>query len=145
MSAFFIAINRDRTSFEKEVANTMMSQLDRFGGDSAKLILGDYFAIGFQSKWRVPEEQGEQQPLKQGERWFGFYGRIDNRVELIDALALNNVEPNKSISDANLAQLYLEKLGSDKLSTIIGPFALFQFNEHSGDLLFARDGMGARH
>ncbi len=145
MSAFFIAINRDRQPFEKALAESMMSRLDRFGDDSRELVFGDYFAIGFQGTWRVPEEQGETQPLKHAELWFGFYGRIDNRTELISTLEDLGLSIEQGVSDAKLAMEYLANNPIDRLADIVGPFALFQFNELSGELLLARDGMGARH
>lgn len=145
MSAFFIAINRDLQPFDKALAESMMSQLDRFGDNTRELILGDYFAIGFQGTWRVPEEQGETQPLKHGELWFGFYGRIDNRSELISTLRELGLSIEEGASDAKLAMEYLANNGVDRLTDIVGPFSLFQFNQLSGELLLARDGMGARH
>lgn len=145
MTAFFIAINRDRQPFDKSLAQTMMSQLDRFGDDSKQLIVGDYFAIGFQSTWCVPEEQGETQPLKLESSWFGFYGRVDNRAELIAALSEKHETIDDQVSDAWLAQHYLRVFSLSCLSDIVGPFALFQFDERSGELLLARDGMGSRH
>jgi len=144
MSAFFIAINRDRQPFDKSLAASMMSRLDRFGDDTRQLVVGDYFAIGFQSTWRMPEEQGETQPSKSDDQWFGFYGRIDNRTELIDALIKNRSFVDHSISDAQLARQFLNTFSLSLLSDIVGPFALFQFDERSGELLLARDGMGGR-
>ncbi len=144
MSAFFIAINRDQQPFEKALAESMMSRLNRFGDDSRQLVIGGYFAIGFQATWCVPEEQGETQPLRLGDRWFGFYGRIDNRSELICSLIELGFSVEDDISDAKLAMEYLSDSPIDRLKDIIGPFALFQFNERSGELVLARDGMGAR-
>ncbi len=147
MSAFFIAINRDGKPFDKSVADSMMSQLDRFGGDSHKLVVCDYFAIGFQTLWRVPEETGEQQPLKSGARWFGFYGRVDNREQLFESLSnfssLNEREKRR-ISDAHLVEHYFLQYGVEGLANIVGPFVLFCFDQTSQNLVLARDGMGAR-
>jgi len=148
MSAFFIAINRNREPFDKSIAESMMFQLDRFGGDSHKLIVGDYFAIGFQTVWRVPEELDEEQPLVSGTSWFGFYGRIDNRQQLLHRVLEHSTSSDSSeltISDAQLAERYFQQYGLTGLSDIIGPYSLFCFDEITGDLVLARDGMGARH
>jgi len=142
MSAFFIAINRDREPFEKSVADLMMAQLDRFGHDSKMLIVRDHYAIGFQSHWTVPEEQGEQQPLScDDKQWFAFYGRVDNRHELLERLA----KPSQLvISDAALVQEYLHTFGQESLVDLVGPFALLSFKPDADSLILARDGMGAR-
>lgn len=143
MSAFFIAINKDHRPFDLGVAQAMMAQLDRFGDDSQKLVVNQHYAIGFQSTWTLPEEAGERQPLETGQdRWFVFYGRLDNRAELLSKLA----KPSSSkISDAVLAQEYLQNVGSEFLSDLIGPFVLLDYDAKADRLLLARDGMGARH
>ncbi|MFT6407077.1 MAG: asparagine synthase (glutamine-hydrolyzing) [Arenicella sp.] len=143
MSAFFIAINRDCRPFDRLVADAMMTQLDRFGDDAKKLIVTDNYAIGFQSTWTLPEEEGEQQPLANGDNgWFAFYGRLDNRTELLAKLSR---PADYRISDAALSQEYLENVGYQSLSDLIGPFVLLDYDARSGRLLLARDGMGARH
>jgi asparagine synthase (glutamine-hydrolysing) len=143
MSAFFIAINRDRRPFNGAVAKAMMAQLDRFGDDAKKLIVTEHYAIGFQSTWTLPEEQGEQQPLKTRQGcWFAFYGRLDNRSQLLTVL---DKPLDYQISDAALSQEYLESFGRQSLSDLIGPFVLLDYDANVDRLLLARDGMGARH
>ncbi len=146
MSAFFIAINRKKTPFDPCVADRMMSQLDHFGHDAKHLVVHEHFAIGYQSHWAVPEEVGERQPLEiSNQHWFVFYGRLDNRDALITTL-LNQYAKvvETGISDAALAQCYLEVCGIECLQDFIGPFVLVSFNVHSDELIFARDGMGGR-
>jgi asparagine synthase (glutamine-hydrolysing) len=142
MSAFFIAINRDNRPFSVDVANAMMSQLDRFGHDSCRLIVKDHYAIGFQSHWLVAEEQGERQPLQCSEnQWFAFYGRLDNRPILLEKLGLPT---HHVMSDAALSHDYLKSFGTQSLDDLIGPFVLIRFDAKSGELMLARDGMGGR-
>ena len=121
----------------------MMAQLDRFGDDAKKLVVTQHYAIGVQSTWTLPEEEGEQQPFETQEGgWFAFYGRLDNRAELLTKLA----KPLDSIiSDAALSQEYLKRFGNRLLSDLIGPFVLLDFNPETDRLLLARDAMGARH
>ncbi|MBL4671799.1 MAG: hypothetical protein JKX81_06030, partial [Arenicella sp.] len=143
MSAFFIAINRDHRPFDLAVAQAMMAELDRFGDDAKKLVVNQHYAIGFQSTWTLPEEDGEQQPLETGQDcWFAFYGRLDNRAELLAKLAKSI---DSKISDAALAQEYLKSFGSELLSDLLGPFVLLDYDAKADRLLLARDGMGARH
>jgi len=147
MSAFFLAINRDKSSFEQDIAESMMAPLDRFGHDARRLFVQDHYAIGYQSHWLVPEEQGEYQPLQvDNDRWFMFYGRLDNRDALLSELnQLNDVTLRSSmISDALLAYRYLLALGVSRLQDLIGPFVLLSFDAVTNKVIVARDGMGAR-
>jgi len=65
MSAFFFAINRNKSIFEYDVASKMMEAISVFGHDQASLVVKDHYALGYQSHWSVPEEVGECQPLNE--------------------------------------------------------------------------------
>jgi len=121
----------------------MMRQLDRFGDDSKNLIVKDHYAMGYQSHWSVPEEIGEQQPLDLGDqRWFFFYGRVDNRQQLFNDLELRAV---RAVSDAQLVSKYFTAFGEQGLENIIGPFVLVEFDSSRNSVFMARDAMGARY
>ena len=89
MSAFFVYIDLQQSAVPKPLAEKLHSTLDHFGADQNQLVVEDHFALGYQSMWVVPEEQGERQPLydDESESWLVFYGRIDNRHELVTALS----------------------------------------------------------
>jgi len=143
MSAFFFAMNRDGSNFDHSLAASMMSQLDGFGDDSSELIVKDNFAIAYQARWSVPEENGEQQPLHRDKRhYFVFLGRLDNRTEIIQFLALSD---GQSMSDAELVWQYVLRFGASRLNDIIGPYVFVAFDAISNELLVARDPMGGRH
>lgn len=146
MSAFFIAINRNKREFDPVIAQNMMTQLDRFGHDAKRLVIQDHYAIGYQSCWMVAEEEGEQQPLEfNDQQWFVFYGRLDNREVLLEALLETSAKQHGSnISDAVLAQCYLQSFGIERLTDLLGPFVLVNFNSKDDELVCARDGMGGR-
>lgn len=97
------------------------------------------------SQWKTPEDIGEQQPLlkQANQHYFLFDGRIDNRVELLDALKYKE-RSQRTISDATLAFDYLEYFGKEALGNIIGPFALAWLQSSTKTLLLARDPMGNR-
>lgn len=143
MSAFFLSINRDQSFFEHSIAQKMMSALDRFGHDQTDLIVKDHYAIGYQSLWAVPEEQGERQPLldKAKGSWTCFYGRIDNRETLFKLLGMDT---DLVMSDAQLLREFFQQFGVDKLNEVIGPFVFLQFNPKTNHIIAARDGMGGR-
>lgn len=144
MSAFFISINRDGAPFEPAFAHNMMKAIEHYGGDDRQLILQDNFAIGYQSFWTVPEEQGERQPLfdEESQTWLVFYGRIDNRRDLVNQLSLSLAE---SLSDAAILHQYLIQFGETRLAQVIGPFVFVLFHPASSHVLCARDGMGGRN
>jgi len=146
MSAFFLSINRDGSAFKQAEADMMMKAIDHFGCDARKLIVQSNFALGYQSLWTVPEEQGEQQPLldSNSQTWFLFYGRIDNRAQLIAELDQNSglAEP---LSDAALMHTYYLTFGEQGLGRVIGPFVLVLFDPETGAVTAARDAMGGRH
>ena len=144
MSAFFFALNRDQSEFDPKIARDMMRQLNVFGHDQACLQVQTNFALGYQSLWTVPEEVGEVQPLYKQQQgcWFLFDGRIDNRSFLLDAL---NVTSASRMSDAQLMLLFYSTFGTQRLNEVIGPFVFVAFNEVSGKLFAARDGMGGRN
>jgi len=146
MSAFFLSVNRNGSGFAPSQAQRMMSQLDRFGRDAKQLLVQDHYALGYQSLWMVPEEQGEQQPLfnQSTGDYLMFSGRIDNRETLIEILQLKD----HYLSDAQLMMAFYQQHKTqiqDKLKAIIGPFVFVVFNPQSQHLFAARDAMGGRY
>lgn len=123
----------------------MMKAIDHFGCNARQLIVQDNVALGYQSFWTVPEEQGEQQPLfdQVSQTWLMFYGRIDNRQELLLELDLTHQRDN--MSDAEILQAYFLGFGEGRLGRVVGPFVFVLFNQNSGEVIAARDAMGGRH
>ena len=143
MSAFFLAINRDQSPFQATVAQTMMQAIAHFGHDAEQLHVQDHFALGYQSLWTVPEEQGEQQPLydEASGAWLLFYGRIDNRDELLTQLSL---PLSTCMSDAALLLAFYLHQGEGALGQIIGPFVFVIYHSQTDKVIAARDCMGGR-
>ena len=143
MSAFFFAMNRNGSHFDRSLAESMMRQLDGFGDDSSELIVTDNFAIAYQARWSVPEEQGEQQPLHcNKQHYFVFLGRLDNRSEIIEFLAFSD---GQSMSDAELVWRYVLRFGIARLNDLIGPYVFVAFDAKTKQVLAARDPMGGRY
>lgn len=147
MSAFFVYIDLQQSAIAKPLAEKLFTTLDHFGVDHKHLVVQDNFALGYQSMWVVPEEQGERQPLYDPETdsWMVFYGRIDNRQELTTALC--PADANEALaawSDAKLLHQYLLRFGSEKLADVIGPFVFVLFHPQNNQVLAARDAMGGR-
>jgi len=144
MSAFFVAINRDFSGFDQGIAERMMSSIEAFGHDVQSLIVKDHYAIAYQSRWSVPEEVGERQPLCDVEReqWFVFHGRLDNRDDLFEMLG---EPPTNTLSDAALVWRFFIRQGESALNDIIGPFVFVVIESSSNKVIAVRDGMGGRY
>ena len=143
MSAFFLAINRDNSRFEPALAERMMTQIDRFGHDAKSLLVQNHFAIGYQARWLTPEESKEPQPLFLGEHlMLLFYGRIDNRSQLLKKV---NLEITSTISDADIVARCYRQFGDACLDYFRGPFVFVFFNKETNDVVACRDAMGGRY
>ena len=146
MSAFFLSINRDGVEFAPHQAQSMMTQLDRFGKDTRQLLVQDHYALGYQSLWTVPQELGEQQPLYDHNNgdYLMFNGRIDNRESLFKLLQLKDHD----MSDAQLMIAFYQRYKKNlqqNLKAVIGPFVFVVFNPQQQKVVAARDAMGGRY
>ena len=121
----------------------MMWAIDRFGHDASNLLIEAHYAIGYQSRWSVPEEVGERQPLRSANgHWFVFLGRIDNRSHLAARLGLSE---SAELSDAALLLRFIDSLGQERLSEVIGPYVFVRYDPQDDVIVAARDGMGGRY
>ncbi|MEM7357982.1 MAG: asparagine synthase-related protein [Pseudomonadota bacterium] len=148
MSAFFVYIDLQQSAVPQPLAERLFFTLDHFGLDQKQLVVEDHIALGYQSMWVVPEEQGEQQPLydADSESWLVFYGRIDNRLELVAKLSSEEHHGEfAQLSDARLFHQYLLKFGTTSLAAVIGPFVFVLVNQRTNEVLAARDAMGGRY
>lgn len=76
-----------------------------------------------------------------------FSGRLDNRSELVDALAAALVDSsvsNSKESDGDLALAAYKKWGTDAFARLVGPFALVLVDHRERRVLAARDALGCR-
>ncbi|GHA07587.1 asparagine synthetase B [Arenicella chitinivorans] len=143
MSAFFFALNRQGQLVDPSRAERMMTALEAYGPDASRLICDTHFAMGYQSRWDVPEEVGERQPLfdHTSQQYFAFHGRIDNRERLLKELPDVGAE---NTSDAQLLFAYLQAFGEHGINEVIGPFVFVWFDQQQQRVLAARDAMGGR-
>lgn len=120
-----------------------MKALEVYGPDANRLLCEKHVALGYQSRWVVPEEVGETQPLvdRTAEQWFAFHGRIDNRDELLAQLP---AKYSSDVSDAELFLAHLQAHGESGLDAVVGPFVFVWFDLRHQRVLAARDAMGGR-
>lgn len=106
---------------------------------------GGHVALGHQHFWITPEEQGERQPLSDAAgRWaIAFDGRLDNRREVVNQLALDSVDPGR-LSDAALVMRAYARWGTSCIKHFLGAFAFAIWDVEQEHLFLARDALGAR-
>lgn len=105
-------------------------------------VSGPTWRLAFQQFWTTPEEVGERQPLclPQCGVWLAFEGRLDNREELVEALA---GAVTHAFSDAQFALAAFERWGEEAFARFVGPFAVVVV-DRSGRVICARDQLGER-
>lgn len=93
----------------------------------------------------TPEALEERQPLVSpgGEACLGWNGRLDNREELIAALAAQGVRPADFTDPGLVLSAYLQ-WGTDCVQRLVGDFALALWDARRRQLWCARDYIGIR-
>ena len=91
-----------------------------------------------------PESVGERQPIRlEGSGVVVVaVARVDNRSALIDQLPL--VEDSRGASDCEIIARSFERWGAACVERLIGDFVFAAWDPRTGDLVVARDPMGAR-
>jgi asparagine synthase (glutamine-hydrolysing) len=118
----------------------MSGQLRHRGPDGERSCVDGAIGFACQHLWVTPEDHGICQPLVgDSGAMLVMDGRIDNRDELIDALALE-----RRIADARCALAAYEKWGERFAEHLNGDFAAAVFDPRTRQLFLARDALGVR-
>lgn len=143
MSAFAAIFRRDRGPVSESALSDMERALRHRGPDGSDRLVRDLLAAVHLHAWVTPEEADERQPLIEGAKVLVFDGRLDNRDELLAALATNARAGSRS-SDAELVLAAHATWGDAFCRRLIGPFALALFDLEARRALLARDPLGDR-
>lgn len=145
MGAFVALFHRDGAPVDREGVGRLLAPLAVPGGDGLQVSVRTPFGFGHSAFWTVPEDVGEQQPLKvtTGDLALLFDGRLDNRQELISALG-GDSSLLRATSDGTVALHCLERWGEEALGRFLGPFALCLVDFRAQSMLVARDPLGDR-
>ena len=94
--------------------------------------------------WATPEAVHEVQPQRHATRnlWLAADARVDNRAELIEALATSTEQPLHT--DADLLLAAHERWGTDLVDHVVGDFAFALWDADAEELVLARDPVGVR-
>ena len=142
MSGFVCVFLRNRSSIKPAIVQRMLSRLNHRGPDGADLRFFPSGAVGHQHFWTTPEEVDERQPLSDtaGRYVVVFDGRLDNRAELLSALACQNV----NISDSTLILLAYTQWGEACFARMLGPLAIVLVDTVQRRVVCMRDALGDR-
>lgn len=140
MSGVFGVWNLDGQPVESHVLDKMGSAMAHRGPDGSSRRVADSAAVVHQRLWTTREEHGEIQPLVARDGAIvAMDGRIDNRDELIAALA----QPS-SASDAALVRAAYDEWDESFPEHLNGDFAIAVFDGCRRRLLLVRDAIGLR-
>lgn len=144
MSAFAVIFERSNTPVKAGVLERVMNRLQHRGPDGSDLLLLDRIQMGHWHFWTTPEDVGERQPLALTGLPFTivFDGRIDNRSDLISALALS--VDGRELSDAALVIHAYGRWQERCVEHFVGEFAFVLFDSSRNELICARDPLGDR-
>jgi asparagine synthase (glutamine-hydrolysing) len=140
MSGIAGLFNLDAQPADDALLERMSTALRHRGPDGEDWRVFGPAGFARQHLWATPEEVGERQPLVGlGGTTLVMDGRLDNRHELLSALALP-----PSASDAACVLQAYGAWGEGFAERLNGDFALAVFDEPRRRLLLARDAIGVR-
>lgn len=145
MSGIAGIFNRDGRPVEPELLSRMTDCIAHRGPDGINHWLAGPVGLGHAMLWTTPESLNERQPLldETGQLCLVLDGRVDNRQELITALAANGFRLGTD-TDAELVLRAYQCWGEACPEKIIGDFAFVIWDGHEQRLFCARDALGIR-
>jgi asparagine synthase (glutamine-hydrolysing) len=130
----------DGRPIPSDVFARMTASLRHRARDGEDVRYAVSFALAHQHLWITDEEIGERQPLASANGvLIATDGRIDNRDELLPALALSS-----SASDASCVLAAYERWGTSFAERLNGEFAIAIADLSRSTVLLARDAIGVR-
>jgi len=145
MSGLAAILRRDGGTPSRVALEHMLAALvSGRGFEEPVVVSSPAMAIGCMPFFVTPEEVGGRQPTsdKNENLQIVFDGRIDNREDLQDALALDRTD--RLLSDAHLILECYERWETDCFARIIGPFAVILYDGSRRRVVCARDALGDR-
>ncbi|HEC61986.1 MAG TPA: lasso peptide isopeptide bond-forming cyclase [bacterium] len=135
----------DGRTVETTDLERMVESITHRGSDGSGAWHKGTVGLGHRMLWTTPESLLEQLPMVNPTKDIVLTAdaRIDNREELISALALKD-RPTGEISDSQLILSAYEKWGENCPEKLIGDFVFALWDERRGKLFCARDHIGTK-
>lgn len=145
MSGIVGIYNLDSQPVERQKLALMVDAIAHRGPDGADIWCAGSIGLGHRMLWTTPESLLERLPLVNaaGDIVITADLRIDNRDELICALQLDNLPPEK-ITDTDLVLAAYEKWDEQCPEHLLGDFAFAIWDSKKQTLFCARDHMGVK-
>ena len=130
----------DRRPIDRGLIRTMAGRMRHRGPDGERNRIDGSVAFSCQHLWVSVEDHGAYQPIVGESRaMIVMDGRLDNRSELLPALALD-----RRVSDAQCVLAAYEKWPESFAERLNGDFAIGIFDHRERRLLLVRDAIGVR-
>lgn len=150
MGGLFGIFQRDSSPVERASLETMRAAMRHWGRDGGDVWVDGSVGLGQLRTFTTPEAQLEQLPRAAGGIVFTADGRVDNRDELMSALAASKVgdetplagKPLAATPDGDLLFSAYRKWGGDCLTRIYGDLAFAAYHPAEHKLFLARDHFG---
>jgi len=139
MSGFAGVVRLDERPLADAAARTMRDAIAHRGGDGAGSWSDSRATLLHAMLHTTPESVNEPQPHREGELVIAADLRIDNRAELLGALAI--AEP---IGDAAIVLAAYRRWGVECVRHLEGDFAFAIWNAQERTLFCARDPFGVK-
>jgi len=145
MSAIVGIYCLDNRPVERQGLEKMAEGVAHRGPDDGGLWNEGSVGLGQRMLWTTPESLKEKLPLvnRSGDLVLTADARIDNREELIAAVALTDRRPGE-LSDSQLILAAYEKWGEGCPEKLVGDFAFAIWDRRKQAFFCARDVMGIR-
>ena len=125
---------------DPRVLSSMAARMRHRGPDGERSRVDGSIGFSCQHLWVSAEDQGTHQPIVgDSGAMLLMDGRLDNRPELIAALALD-----RRVSDAHCVMSAYEKWADGFAERLAGDFAIAVFDARAQRLLLVRDVIGVR-
>jgi asparagine synthase (glutamine-hydrolysing) len=145
MSGIIATLNLDGQSADPRVVGRMLNSMLHRGPDGQASFVRGPVALGHARLCTTEESLGEYQPLCDDGAQLAlvFDGRVDNRIELRDALVAGGMPPHDD-TDAELVLRAYQCWGEESPAHILGDFAYVIWDCARRRLFCARDPLGIK-
>ena len=136
-------LHRDGRFASVDTVAAMSAAIAHRGPDSGGTLCDGVIGLTQRMLWVTPESLSEKQPLVRESSQLRLVAdaRIDNRADLLSALALTS---GSAVSDAEIIVRAYERWGSMCVERLVGDFAFAIWDGRARHLFCARDPMGVK-